>query len=292
MDSINLSWTRFNLNIFQNYRQVRKTALGAAVVSGILWAVCGFDSTPLQFVHVLYEFVLSFGRLSLAQMIETYNLYYGKEMHYSAFVIYFAQFAFLSRYFEKRFNWTKSRNVVYSAGLVFLSIATFEYFWIYSYSFWQNQPWTSKWEMPQLRILLQNLGLMIAGVLTVFYMWIDSFLMKGKDIIGKVYGFRVDVRALVLILLTAGLAVLWIFYPWHVEHITVIVDGQPWINSARFPQTLYTVDLNTTDGLNAGVWYWIQNDAVHALNTGLKAIWTLTITYLGAVRKRESSPGS
>jgi hypothetical protein len=57
-----------------------------------------------------------------------------------------------------------------------------------------------------------------------------------------------------------------------------------WQSSRLFPQTLYTVDLNPGDGINAGVWFWIQNDWIHAVNTGVKAIWAATVYFLFSVK--------
>lgn len=78
----------------------------------------------------------------------------------------------------------------------------------------------------------------------------------------------------------------WIFYPGHVQLLTVpLENGGIWRSSRLFPQTLYTVDLNPADGINAGSWFWIENDLIHAVNTGVKFLWAIATYYVFRVRK-------
>lgn len=297
MDSLNLTVRGNNLNIFQKTSRLRKTAFSGALVSLVLWILCGFDSSPMQFVLAgQYALGQLLGRLvgvatpSLVQILQKataiYSDLYGKEVHYSAFVLYFLMFVALSWYYEKTLGITKSLNVAYSAALTFLAIGTFEIFWILSFSYWQLQPWISTWAMPQARTLLQNFFLMGCGALGLLYLWADSFIMEGKEIIGRRYSLNLSKITLGLLGLTVALALLWWFYPWPVHQISVTLkDGSTWTSSLNFPQTLYTIKLDPGQGVNAGEWFYVQNDAVHALNTGLKLIWSLTILNLGLVRK-------
>lgn len=297
MDGLELTFRGVNFNIFQKTSRLRKTAFGGALVSLAMWIVCGFDSTPLQFVHAalyalprLVDWVVGVRILTLGQILQgttaVYNDIYGKEMHYSAFVLYFFMFGLLSWYYERTLRISKSRNVAFSAALTFLAIGTFEFFWIYSFSYWQRQPWVSTWAMPQLRILLQNVFFVSCGALGLLYLWVDSFIMEGKEIVDRRYSLNLSKITLGLLGLTVALALLWWFYPWPVRQITVALkDGSTWTSSLNFPQTLYTVKLDPGQGMNAGDWFYVQNDAVHALNTGLKLIWTLAILNLGLVRK-------
>jgi len=267
----------------------RKAAFVTAIVSLCLWAVLGFDSTPLQFIHVLYEGIPNFivGKASLNDLHVIYDSYYGREMHYSAFVIYGLMYWALSRHFNKNLGITKSRNIAYTCSLTFLSIAIFEFFWMYSYATFQHQAWviTPKW--PQLRIQLQNILFVTIGVLGVLYMWLDSHVYntvkKGYD---RIFTFRWDLYAICLVCLSVLLAVSWINYTGYVEKISVPLEtGEVWTNSGNFPQTLYTVDLNPNDNVNAGVWFYVGNDLIHGLNTLVKVVWTLTILYVGLVKK-------
>ena len=267
----------------------RKTAFATAMISLVLWMALGFDSTPLQFIHVLYEGVPQFimGKASFNDLHVIYDSYYGKEMHYSAFVIYGLMYWALSRHFNKNLGITKSKNIAYSVSLTFLSIAIFEFFWMYSYATFQRQVCviTPKW--PQLRIQLQNILFATVGVLGVLYMWVDSHvynkIKKGYD---RTFTFRWDLWAICFVLLSVLLAVSWINYTGYVERISVPLEtGEVWTNSANFPQTLYTVDVNPNDNVNAGEWFYVSNDLIHGLNTLVKIVWTFTILYVGLVKK-------
>jgi hypothetical protein len=267
----------------------RKTAFATAMISLILWMALGFDSTPLQFIHVLYEGVpnLILGKASFNDLHVIYDSYYGREMHYSAFVIYGLMYWALSRHFNKNLGITKSKNIAYSVSLTFLSIAIFEFFWMYSYATFQHQAWviTPKW--PQLRIQLQNVLFATVGALGVLYMWTDSHvynkIKKGYD---RIFTFRWDLWAICFVLLSVLLAVSWINYTGYVEKISVpLSNGEVWTNTANFPQTLYTVDVNPNDNVNAGEWFYVSNDLIHGLNTLVKVVWTFTILYIGLVKK-------
>jgi len=288
VDRLTLIFRGNNLNLFQKYKRIQKTAIYGALVCLAAWIIFGFDSTPLQFIHVLYEGVPAWigGSASLQDLGGIYSLYYGKEMHYSAFVIYFGLFYALSRSWEKA-GVTESKNLAFSFAGMFLSVAVFEWFWILSFSYFQNQPWISTWSFPQMRILLQNLVFSLVGAVAVLYMLTERWYWKGKEQLGRAYFFRMkDWKPWVLIGLSVAAALLWIYYPWHVEQISVpLENGKIWVSSRLFPQTLYTVDLDPGDGVNAGVWFWIENDLIHAVNTGVKALWALTTFYIFKVKR-------
>lgn len=256
-----------------------------------LWVALGFDSTPLQFIHVLYEGVpgLLFGQKSLADLVTIYNSYYGKEMHYSAFVIYMLLFYALSINWE-RVGVVKSKNLVYSFAAMFLAIGCFEWFWILSFGYFQNQPWVYTWQMPQMKILLQNTGFTIAGSLTAVYMLADSYILQGKMIIGRNFTFNLKSWKLwLLIALSVAAAFLWIYYPGPAQQISVpLKTGGVWHSSKLFPQTLYTVDVTPGDAVNAGDWFWVENNAIHALNIIVKSLWAGAIYYFFKVKKIEN----
>lgn len=287
VDNLNLILKGNNLNIFQKYKRVRKTAFGLAITCLAAWIVFGFDSTPLQFMHVLYEGVPAYlmGNANWGDLTNIYNLYYGKEMHYSAFVIYGLMYWFLSRHFDKNFNIKKSKNIAYACSLTFLSVAIFEFYWMSSFSYFQNQPWVMTPKMPQLRIQLQNIVFLSVGILGVLYMYADSFVLKGKEILGRNYSFNWNWKAWLLIGLSVATALIWWNYPWYVEKFSVELEtGVVWSNNQQFPQTLYTIDLNPTDSVNAGVWFWKGNDLIHGWNTLVKVLWTFTILYIGKIK--------
>ena len=286
MDNLSLVIKGNNLNIFQKYKRVRITAFGLAITCLVAWFVFGFDSTPLQFMHALYELpAFVTGQVSFSDLVATYNRFYGREMHYSAFVIYGLMYWFLSRHFDKNHGIKGSKNVAYACSLTFLSVAIFEFFWMSSFAYFQSQPWaiTPKW--PQLRIHMQNIAFLSVGVLGVLYMYADSFIMKGKEFVGRSYQFNWNWKAWLLVGLSIGTALVWWNYPWYVEKFSVQLEtGKIWSNSQHFPQTLYTIDLDPTDSVNAGVWFWKGNNLIHGWNTLVKVFWTLTVLYVGKIR--------
>ena len=287
VDGLDLSFKNFNLNFFQKYKRLRLSALVIALVSASAWLIFGFDSTIAQPIHFLYSLpsYLS-GALSLSGWTNIFNYHYGKDMHWSAFVIYGLMYYFLSRHFEKQ-GITKSKNVSYSVGLTLMSVAVFEFFWMGSFAFFQNQPWVITFQWPQMRILLQNIAFLFVGIIAVLYMFLDSFKLdkKGK-VLGRFYKFNWNLVSFGLVFLSVASAVAWWYYPFPVERFSVKLEtGEVWSNSNRFPQTLYTIDMNPGDNLNAGEWFWKENDLVHGLNTLVKVFFTLTFFYVGKVRK-------
>ena len=287
-DSVNLTFGFVNFNIFQKYKKIQKVALYGAALMLAGWILFGFDSTPLQFLHALYDGVPLYlsGSGSVEQLGSIYSEYYGKEMHYSAFVIYFGLFYFLSRSWEKA-GIIKSKNLAFSFAAMFLSIAVFEWFWILGFSTFQNQPWISTWQFPQAKILIQNSIFTLAGVLTVIYMLTERYHWKGKEQLGRAYFFRMKSwLPWVLLAASIGAGMLWIYYPFDVQLLTVTLEnGEIWQSSRLFPQTLYTLDMDPADALNAGSWFWIENDLIHAVNTGVKFLWAITTFYIFRVRK-------
>ena len=288
VDQLNISFKGNNLNLFQKYKKIQKIAIAFSGVCLATWILLGFDSTPLQFVHVLYEGVPAWimGSASLQELGAIYSEYYGKEMHYSAFVIYFALFYGLSRAWEKG-GVTKSKNLIFSSATMLLSVAVFEWFWILSFSHFQNQPWIATWRFPQMKILLQNLVFTVAGALAVLYMLTERWHWDGRIQLGRAYYFDLKSwKPWALVGLSFAAALFWIYYPGYVEQISVpLENGEIWQSSKLFPQTLYTIDLDPADGINAGEWFWIENDVIHAVNTGVKALWALTTFYIFKVKR-------
>jgi len=288
VDQLNISFRGNNLNIFQKYKRIQRIAGFGSVFFVLCWILFGFDSTPLQFVHVLTDGIPAWisGSASFQDLGAIYSQFYGKEMHYSAFVIYFLLFYLLSRSWE-RAGITKSKNLVFSFAGMFLGIAVFEWFWILGFATFQNQPWVATWRFPQMKILLQNMFFTVAGGVTVLYMLTERWHWKGSEQLGRSYFFRMkEWKPWLLIMLSIFAALLWIYYPWHVQQLTVTLEnGGIWQSSRMFPQTLYTVDLNPADGVNAGVWFWIENDLIHFINTGVKTLFALTTYCIFRVRK-------
>lgn len=284
-DKVDLTFKNWNFNIFQKYRKLRRTAFVFSVICLGAWVFLGFDSTPLQFMHVLTDGLLN-GVRDIPTLTTIYNNFYGKEMHYSAFVIYGLLFYSLNRHYDKNLNIQGSRNIAYSVCVTLGSIAVFEFFWMFSFAFFQNQMWVITPKFPQLKILLQNFAFLTVGAMGILYMFIDSHTFNSKgDVTGKLYFFRVNIKTFVLLGLTLTSVYLWINYPFHIERFNVETTNGIWSNSNKFPQTLYTIDVNTEDNVNAGVWFWKENNLIHGVNTLVKILVTLTFAYPFFLRK-------
>lgn len=286
-DTLTPSFRGHIFNPFLKFRLQRRIAFFMAILLGLIpWILFGFDSCIAQPMMMLYRIpALLTNQITYETWLGTWSEYYGKEMHYSAFLIYGLMYWALSRHFDVNLGIKRSKNVLYSASLTFLSIALFEFYWMGSYATFQNQPWVISPRWPQLRIIFQNLAFLIVGVGTVVYIWADSYILEGKKIVGRTYTFNLNRKALLLIGLSIGLALLWIYYPGYVERITVTLEtGETWSNTSRFPQTLYTIDMNPNDNVNAGEWFFLENNMVHGLNTLVKVVWTFTIFYIGKLK--------
>lgn len=244
-----------------------------------LWIILGFDSTPMQIWESCYQgipILLRGG--SWSQVIGIYDGLYGKEMHYSAFVIYFLLYWGASKSWMKA-GITKSKNMIFSFAGMFLAIGIFEWFWMLGFGFFQNQPWVITWRMPQLKILLQNTGFCIAGGMACVFMLTERWHWNGRIQGERSYYFQTrDWKLWLFVGLSVAAALFWIYYPFYVQQITVPLEtGGIWQSSRLFPQTLYTVKTNPLGDVNAGVWFWIPNDWIHAVNTLVKAIWAATV---------------
>lgn len=289
MDAIKLGYGSHFFNPFFKYRLNRKIAFLFAVFLGAVpWILFGFDSCigqPLMLLSRFPSYIL--GEISLTTWVATWAEHYGKEMHYSAFLIYGLMYWAISRHLDKKMNIHKSKNVAFSLSFLLLSVAVFEFYWIFSFATFQNQSWIITFKFPQARILLQNIGFATMGALGILYFWLDSFvydpIRRGYD---RLYKLRVDPFAFLLIVATVILAYVWIRYPFEVERFSVTLEtGETWTNTRYFPQTLYTIDLDPTDSVNAGVWFYMENNLIHALNTIVKTFVCLTFTYVAWVRK-------
>lgn len=281
VDNLDLKIKGINLNIFQKFHHVQSVALYGALLCGVAWLIFGFDSTPLQFVHVLYEGIPALISGESVDLVAIYNSYYGKEMHYSAFVIYGLLYYFMSKNFE-RAGIKGTKNMVYSFAVMFFSISIFEWFWITSFAVFQNQPWAFTWQFPQMKILIQNSGFFVVGILTSLYMVTDRYFWnKNNEPTTRRFWFNWKSPLFLLVLVSTVVATLfWIYYPLHVDPLSVeLATGETWHNSRMFPQTLYTIDLNPLDGENAGVWFWIENNMIHGVNTLVKILFSIS-TYM------------
>ncbi len=132
--------------------------------------------------------------------------------------------------------------------------------------------------------------MLVAGGLTALYMVADSCIFdKNDDVVGRKWTFNWNLLSFALIGVTAAASVTWWFYPWHVDTFSVAYEtGEVWRSSRLFPQTLYTIDLNPHDNINAGEWHYMPNDLVHGWNTLVKVLFTLCVFNIGLVKKVKS----
>jgi len=119
-------------------------------------------------------------------------------------------------------------------------------------------------------------------MLTERYHW------NSREQLGRAYYFNAKSLALwICIALSIGAALLWIYFPGPAEQISVpLKNGEIWQSSRIFPQTLYTVDLDPSDGTGAGVWFYVANDLIHALNTIVKLLWAMSVYLLLRVKDK------
>jgi len=275
VDNLNLRFYNVDFNIFQKWKTLRKSLLAFALIAGLIWAVAGFDSCMIQVEKLATSLPsLLAGRITFNEWINIYHSYYGREMHWSAIVIYGLMFVGLSYYFEKKLGIERSKNLAYSIGMTLFSIPFFEFFWMLSYSHFQKQTWVVRLQAPQLWVILQNIQFLIVGAVVILYMYADKLRLRFDKI----------TASLMVVSLCAIL--FWWNYPGYVEQFTVQTDVGPWSNSTNFPQTLYTVEINVKDGLCNGEWYYKENDAVHGINTLTKVLFTLTVFNIARVKRR------
>lgn len=238
-----------------------------------VWFLLGWDSgTGMLEYPILALPDLISGKISLDEWVQIPSFIYGKTMHFSAFVIYGLLYVGLSKYYDG-LGIRNSKNIAYSFSFTCLSIAIFEYFWIYSFSFFQDQSWVSSWAWPQIRILIQNVYLMLVGVLAAIYVHADD------------YKLNFDKWTMLFLVLTVASSIFWINYPLPIKQIQVELTTGLWSSSKLFPQTLYTIDVDPLDNINAGVWFYVQNPTLHGVNVLVKVFYTMSIYCLFRIRR-------
>ena len=128
--------------------------------------------------------------------------------------------------------------------------------------------------MPQLRILIQNVGFTFVGFSTLLLFWVQSHVHDEEgNVIGRIYSFRASIPLIIIFTITIVAGTRWVYYPYDVKPVGIYIEGYGnWTNSDLFPQTLYTVDTNLLDDVNAGEWFYVKDDMVHLWNTGVKTL--------------------
>jgi len=274
-----------DLLLFKYHDRLRKIFWWGSWAALLAWVVMGFDSGYGQIEYALYAlkdslFVPSTTPL-WERMLIGWNWAYGKTMHWSAFTIYGLLYWSTSWHLERELGFTETKNSAYSLAFTMLNIGLFEWGWMYGYAFFHDQWWNVTWKMPQLRILIQNVSFTFVGLSTLLLLWVQSHVHdEDGNVIGRLYTFKPSKSLLAISLITVSFAALWVYYPYDVKSVETYIEGYGiWQNSKLFPQTLYTVDTNILDDVNAGEWFYVQDDMVHFMNTFVKTLLSLTGLY-------------
>jgi hypothetical protein len=289
-------------NFIKRSRDVRNVVLVMALALVPVWFLLGFDSSQSQIEFVLTSLpAYLMGKITFQNLQFIWQDQYGKGMHYSAWIIYGLMFWYLSRYYSK-LKIEGSRNFGLCFAFVLLSVASFETFWHYSFAIFQNQIWVIRWMWPQMKILLENLSFFILGFSMILVMYVSGRLIslgtwKNMMVYWKPntnfpVGYRLRFDRLFWILLAGTLVCIavWIDYGnlFTYQQLTVeVIGSSPWTSSPYFPQTVYTVETNILDNINAGDQFWIQNDLLHGINTLTKIVFTLVFVRMGMIRKHD-----
>lgn len=289
-DHLSLRLGRWDFNLLKEDEKLRLVVKRVSIVLIVVWILFGFDSGVGQIEFpIIYivgnlflkgrtygEGLMVFDGTITWEGVWSWSQWaYGKYMHFSAFVIYGFAFYFVSKYLAEKQDVHGSQNAIYTFCATLLSISVFEYFWMGSYYVFQHQPWILKWQYPQLRILLQNLGFLLVGLLAVVQIYTE-----------EPYRLNVNWKAAGLLALTLGTVALWWFYPLPVQSVTVDTTTGPWTNTNHFPQTTYTVDIDPLDEVNAGVQYYLEDNVVHGVNTLVKGMMAIFFVHLFSLQRR------
>lgn len=277
INSTDLNWHGFQFNILRDDKKLCKVLLELMVLIPLLfWVLTGSDSTIDQVAFFLFNiprFII--GKISFNQLASYFTDYYGLGTHWSACVIYGLLFVGISTHIRNKLEIYNSENLSITTGFVGLAIATFEFFWQSSFYYFQNQHWILTFMFPQFRIILQNILFLLPGIIIIL----------GLDY--KRYKFNFEWRSWILLGVTIGLVLMYWYYPFPTETLTVEIKGYgTWSSSKLFPQTMYTIDTDLTDNKALCELFFIPNPSVHLVNNLTKIFWTLTFYNFCLIRKK------
>jgi hypothetical protein len=90
-----------------------------------------------------------------------------------------------------------------------------------------------------------------------------------------------------LLLASAATYCLWVFYPFQTTPLTVQTTTEAWTSTQFFPQTMYAVDVDPTDGVAIGEPIYVQNNLLHLVNILNKVFVSLTILSFVMIRRNK-----
>jgi len=274
LDSVPLRFGSIDLlGFLRNVHGWRRYFLFCVVACSVCWLVFGFDSTWSQLLPFVDNLpLLLTGKVSLEQVWKESQKYYGTGNHFSAPVIYGSAWILLSIYLEK-IGIRKSKNFILTSALSLANIGVFE--WIYNllYANLQHQPWTITFAWKQVTNLTSFTLYTFVGSLALLYLYTE--------------GYKPNTNRTTKILFTSALffILLWVFFPFPTETLTVETTVGTWTSSNLFPQTMYAVDLDPTDGLAVGKPFHVNNDLLHFVNLMAKICFTAFFLSLCMVKK-------
>lgn len=246
------------INIFRDSPYMRRVTLAFALSMIPVWLIFGFDSGVGMIEELAAQF---FGWLTGSIINPDYygamNSIYGMSFHFSSFVIYGLLYYAISSHLEG-LGVKHSKNVIYSGCLVMLNIAVFEWVYMGSFAHFQMGRQLTEWFVSDFWFLQQYLNVLFLGIAGLLGVWTESY--NGNN---RVYKFKFNKKILAIICFTVAMFMLWIFYPFQTE--SAVIDD--WQSSALFPQTHYAY-------VNSKL--YIQNDLLHALNVGVKALFAVS----------------
>ena len=280
LDELDVHVYGFQLNILRSDQKLCKALLQIfCVIPLVLWVLLGADSTADQVVYFLLNTPnVVLGKLTFTQWIDVYWSYYGLGTHWSAAVIYSLLLIGISHHLRNHLEIVNSENLCLTTGVVGLTIATFEFFWMSSYYVFQGQHWILSLQWPQLRIILQNLMFLTPGLI----------VLCGLDY--SKYQLNVNKRTWLILGATIGLVLVWWYYPFQTETLSVPVEGASlWQCRQQFPQTMYTIDVNVTDNVAIGDMFHIEDAGVHLTNNVTKIVMTLFFYNLFLLQRRSKN---
>jgi len=247
-------------NLLRDDAYLRKVFTYFSLFMIPVWFILGFDSG----VGLLEKFIVNFPSLVNGSMsfnewvVDAYTLY-GRTFHFSAFVNYGLLYVGLSSHLAW-LNIRRSRNIIFTIILVGLNVSCFELIWMGCFAKFQMGRDLLEWLVTDSWFLGQWFAILGMGLLGLVSVWVESFVYESDVFVKRSFRFNVRWKDLAWVVLTVGLWVLWVHYPFPVEQATY--NG--WVSSRLFPQTHYAYK----DGL-----IYVENALLHTLNVVVKAVF-------------------
>lgn len=257
-------------NIVVNVHAWRSYFKVVVAIALFCWIILGFDSVANQFSPVYDNAwnIITF-KANWSTIYQEMVSLYGKGSHFSAIVFYGVSWLFLQKKLED-VGIKKSFNFFIVMLLTLFNMGIFETLWNRTCAYFQNLPWL----LTQPTNIVQYNAWMLFGVLAIVYLYLSG------------YKLNINKYTMGLVVLSIVIWLFWIYYPLPIQTISVQTTTGLWNSTKLFPQTLYTVDLNPTDNIHSGIFFYVQNNGIHLVNDVAKIIITSTIMLLVCVKKK------